>query len=225
MTTLALQMIFDNVNGAPADKVMNTWHCKTNDMGDPGDEASDFLAGKLAPFYDAIEGYMSAFLSGAYVCRAFDLSDPEPRVPVLEQTGSISPGPTSLYPCEIAVCLSFQGERASGSPQARRRGRVYIGPLARDAPTLAEDSTAGDMIVAAGFRAALTSAAADLGGVFIGPGSGSSIAWCTFSPTDVADGKTLAQASQNVTDGWVDFAVDIQRRRGHAPGGRTLFTV
>lgn len=224
MTTLAIQWIMPSDNGNPADAVMNTWHFKTNDVGTPNEEASDCVAEVLVPFYENIHTYLSSFLAGNYVIKAFDLADPEPRVPVLETGGSLSAvGSTSGLPCEVAVCLSFQAERLSGHPQARRRGRLYIGPLAIGADPIVADGTAADMIVGSTFRSALATQASAAAGVFIGTGSGSSMAWCTFSPTDVAEGKTLAQASNNVTDGWIDFAVDIQRRRGHAPGGRTLW--
>lgn len=223
MTTIAIQWIMPNDNANPADAVMNNWHFKTDDTGTPHDEAADCVS-RLTAFYNSIDDYLSSFLSGAYITKCFDLSDPEPRVPVFENTGSVSGVSTGNgLPCEIAVCLSFQAPRVSGIPQARRRGRVYIGPLSNAAASLATDTSAGDMIVNATFRADLASAASALAGVFVGASSGSAMAWCTFSPTSVVDGMTLAQASNNVTDGWIDYAIDIQRRRGHAPGGRTLW--
>jgi hypothetical protein len=224
MTTILVQWILASDNGNPADAVMNNFHFKTNDVGDPADQASDCVA-RIAPFYTAIDEFLSSFLSGARLAKCFDLSDPEPRVPILEATGSITPSTASGAPCEVAACLSFQAERISGSPQARRRGRVFLGPLAVGADAIVADSTAADMIVGSSFRGVACSNAASMGGVFVGASSGSSIAWCTFSPADVADGKTLAQASNNVTNGWMDTAVDIQRRRGHAPATRSLFTV
>lgn len=224
MTTLLIQWQMANDNANPADTVMNSWHFKTNDIGTPEEEATDCVA-RLADFYHAIDEYLSSFLSGAVLAKCFDLSDPEPRVPVLEATESLLVSTSSNIPCEVAACLSFQADRISGEPQARRRGRVYLGPLALGADAIVADGTAGDMIVGATFRGVATANAASLGGVFVGASSGSSIAWCTYSPTDRAAGETLANSSHNVTNGWMDTAVDIQRRRGHAPGTRSLFTV
>lgn len=224
MTTLSIQWIMPNDNANPADSVMNTWHFKTDDTGTPAEEATDCLA-YLDQFYDGISPFLSSFLAGNWTAKVFDLSDPEPRVPVWEQAGSLGTlsGGNDL-PCEIACCLSFQAERISGLPQARRRGRVYIGPLSLSAGALVPDESAGDMIVNSGFRASLASQAAQLAGVKIGGASGSAFAWCTFSQRTVDLGGTLAEASNNVTDGWIDVAVDIQRRRGHAPGTRTLWS-
>lgn len=222
MTTLAMQWMMESDNGNPADTVMNTWHFKTDDVGTPAEEASDCEA-QLHAFYVQIGGYLSNFLAGSYTVRAFDLSDPEPRVPVWEHVGTQPIGTDNDLPCEVAVALSYQAERVSGFPQARRRGRIFIGPL-KGSSALVADTGSADMIVDATFRADLTVGAAELAGVFVGPSSGAAIQWCVFSPTDRAAGRTLAQSSNNVTDGWIDYAVDIQRRRGHAPGGRTLWT-
>jgi len=219
----ALQLLGAPDNGNPADATMNTWHFKTNDVGSPADQAGDCIAHLAGEFYNNIDVYYSNFCSGAVEYKAFDLSDPEPRVPVVEGTTTMSVGDNNGLPCEVAVCLSFQADRVSGTPQARRRGRVYIGPLWA-AQTVVADTGSGDMIVDADFRSALATNAAGLAGVFVGSSSGSSIAWCVFSPTMLEDGATLSQASNNVTNGWIDFAIDIQRRRGHAPGGRTLWT-
>lgn len=223
MTTFRVQWVLHSDNANPADDVMNTWHFKNDDSVPPEDIAPDIVA-RIAPFYDDLAAYYSSFISGASSYKVFDLADPEPRVPILEGVESMSGvSAGNGLPCEVSVCLSYQAERLSGKPQARRRGRLYIGPLSMGAPALVADAGAGDMIVTSAFRADLAQAATDVAGVFFG-GGGSAVAWCTFSPTDVADGATIAAASNNVTDGWVDFAVDIQRRRGHAPGGRTLWS-
>jgi len=224
LTTLEAQMIFANDNGNPADAVMNVWHFKTDDVGTPAEEGTDVEA-RIFTFYQYIDDYLSSFLSGAYTIKVFDLADPEPRVAVWEHVSSITPGTGNGIPDEVCVALSYQAERVSGEPQARRRGRLYIGPLNGGTTVLSADTSAGDCIVHATFRADLATAAAATAGVFTGASSGSAIAWCTYSPTDRAGGKTLAQSSHNVTDGWIDFAVDIQRRRGHAPSARTLWTV
>ena len=222
MTTLAIQWIMANDNGNPKDACMNTWHFVTNNSEAVELEATDCVA-RMAAFYDAIDEYLSFFLSGAVAVKAFDLNDPEPRVPVLEATQSMTVSSEGSLPCEVAACLSFQAPRVSGESQARRRGRFYIGPLANSL-TVTNDTAAGDMILGAGFRADLADAAAAAAGSFVGTEPDSLLGWCTFSPTAVAGGATIDAASHLVTDGWIDFAIDIQRRRGHAPGGRTLWT-
>lgn len=147
----------------------------------------------------------SLALSG-HEAKFYRMSDPEPRSPVYEsQFGLLTTGTTQMA-TEVAVCLSFQGSKVSGLPQARRRGRIYFGPLAN---------------TAAGSDGRLTNANAllfaDAGQSFLD----SSVAnanwdWAVYSPTN---GTAI-----DVVDGWVDNEFDTQRRRGRIATQRWTFS-
>jgi len=63
----------------------------------------------------------------------YDLVEAKPRVPFhTEPTPTTFAPPTSSWdlPPEVSLCVSYQGPRVSGLAQNRRRGRLYVGPLA-----------------------------------------------------------------------------------------------
>ena len=88
----------------------------------------------------------------------YDLSDPLPRqfytlpldVTVVTDTTNIPP--------EVAIVLSFQALAVSGEPQARKRGRIYLGGISESAISTSSDGTAFPMIVPA-VRTAIGAAA------------------------------------------------------------------
>jgi hypothetical protein len=93
----------------------------------------------------------------------------------------------------------------SGISQARRRGRVFLGPLGNNAVS----STTG-RVASGAYTAIQTAAATLLGGSGIGDWT-----WIIWSK---------ASSSQVVVDnGWIDDAPDVQRRRGVDPSTRVLF--
>jgi hypothetical protein len=209
MANLRAQVVLQNRNNHPADAVVNTFHF-TSDVGktDP-----DLVTGLIsfyntvhAPGTNSIGYYLSNNLSrnaGTMRIKVYDMAEPKPREPVesiwaLDDLGSADP-----LPNEMAACLSFYADRNL----ARRRGRVYIGPLMSNAG--AEDLTAGDVRLTNGFRDALVG-----GGTYLLTLPGSAT-WCTHSTVD--------NAWRPVTAGWVDTAFDVQRRRGLKPGARVTW--
>lgn len=126
------------------DTVVNTF---TFSGVDNVEDQATIALGKLAAFYNAESGTQNEPLKNFYSgelrldsCRikVYDLSDPEPRVPILDESlGVTSPAPlsTTNLPGEVAVCASYSGPPESGEPNARRRGRIYLGPLNQGAST------------------------------------------------------------------------------------------
>lgn len=128
------QIRLQSVTNVSADITMNTW--ATTQATGPVNYAQ--CAAAFADFYEALEDYFSASLTGsagAHEIRAYSLGDPTPRLPVYSTTFQISPGNSSL-PNEVAICTSFRALTMSGDVAARRRGRVFLGPLSQVASSL-----------------------------------------------------------------------------------------
>lgn len=200
----------------PADIAMNTWHFVT--PGDPGDVTTE-VATLLEAFYDAIGTYLSNGLNGTADVKLFDLEDPSPRPPVGETTFTFSPSAGQTLPHEVALAMSFQGPVVAGTAQARRRGRLFLGPFDADAQTTAvgDSRPSGTMINA------IVAAAETLMTDTTTPG----LIWSVFSPTTAGpppwSSSELANAFVTVTNGWIDNAWDTVRSRGTAATSRTVW--
>lgn len=151
--------------------------------------------------------------------------------------GPANPGFTpSFFPPECAAVLSFHADMVDVAefgppeaipstdaaidqgapathvgtprPKARRRGRLYVGPLNNGA--FNEDQPACPLAPA--FTLALRRAGSELK-VALGTGGNG---WGVWSRRD--------KVVRRVTGGWTDDAPDIQRRRGITPTTRALWT-
>lgn len=194
---------------------MNTWHIVTVGATTPVAAATAFAA-DLNTFYQAIDAHFGLFLSGsAPLYRFFDLSDPKPRQPILEYLSSTLVTASTQAPSEIGCCLSYKGTYVSGVSPKRKRGRIFIGPLAM--ATL--DGSTGTFTST--FRAALATAADGLQSDSAGS---SEYRWVVYSPTTDTTGEgTDADSWDAVTEGWVDDNPDVLRSRGQPGGTRSTF--
>jgi hypothetical protein len=196
-----VSLVMDDAN--PENTVTNTWHCLGVDVGD----ATDFAIAVRA-IYNGVLSYLSPLLAqNGHGIKVYDLEDPEPRAPVIEYSWNLTgnPGGTPMPP-EVAICLSYQAAKISGVPQARRRGRVFIGPLNTSA-------MGTDGRPATAFINALVGAADALKDPAGAPDWDWST-WSSFDPT----------VSTVIDNGWVDNEFDTQRRRGRKYTTRTTFT-
>ena len=130
--------------------------------------------------------------------KAYNMDSAPPRVPLFEEDLALGPYGSDSLPEEVAIVLSFRNRAVTGQNQARRRGRIYLGPLATGVVTIA------------GGRARLNVATMDdilapcprLQDALIAAGT----SWQSYSK--VAN-------DWNVVQDWtVDDAFDTQRRRG-----------
>lgn len=198
-----------------ADDVVNTF-CFTGI--DDVESQSEIALGLLDTFYSGLTdlqteeviNYMSGELNyGGTRLKVYDLDDPEPRVPILDTamalTGRAAESTTNL-PAEVAVCVSYQAAITSGVPAARRRGRIYIGPLNQGASTGTASAPARP---AGAFMTNLSRAAKGLSDGPIGT------RWCVWSRRD--------GAFRPITSGYIDNSFDTQRRRGADTTARTGF--
>lgn len=204
MSTIRAQVILHTADAVPENYVSNSW-CFT-DMTPGTDDAA--ITTMLKDFYDDLTASVmsSAITQNGHEVKLSLLPGTPPNYPYFEGTFNLaSPWSGSGLPAELAVCLSFQGARSAGLPQARRRGRVYIGPFGNNANTSGRP-TAAVMTFIANAATTLKATAAS-----ISAGGG----WAVWSPTD--------GAPVEVDDGWVDNSWDVQRRRGLVYTSRTLF--
>lgn len=190
-------------SGVPNDAVVNVWHADCTLLANGDQEFVD----DLAAFYESIKGLLSANVAlTGHRLIAYNMTDPEPRAPIIEQGFTFSATGSQAMVPELAICLSFQADRISGVSQARRRGRVYIGPLNNSVTSTTDPS------VATSVHEGIKDAGADLLSFSL---ASANYKWCVYSTAD--------DALYEVSNGWVDNAFDIQRRRGLEASVRNTF--
>lgn len=212
MALFRAQVVIPMFTNTPEDVVTNTFYFEENvPLGLAAVAAA--LTPRLATFYNSVYGVSSSM--GSYMSPAsttirwYDMSQPEPRVPLITNpTMSITTAVTSV-PTEASAVLSFQADRQPGVPQSRRRGRIYLGGLGPGS-IFAGSASAFPSIVS-NFRTVATAAANTLRTAVVSDG----LRWVVWSPT--------AQQSATITNGWMDNAIDTQRRRSVVRTGRTVF--
>lgn len=204
MPDIRAQVILHTADNIPENFVSNSWCFRL----DASAGAGAILTPILKAFYDSIVGYYSTtILQNGHEIKYSLLPGVMPNYPFDIDNWNFGAAPAGgQLPDELAVVMSFQGLKAAGAPQARRRGRVYLGPLDVTAATQNRPTAA--------FLTAIANAATTLKAA-VEALSGTS-AWCVWS---VADASSVI-----VEDGWIDNAFDVQRRRGVLPTSRTTFT-
>jgi hypothetical protein len=204
MTDFYTQVTLEHDSALPEDRSINTFAADISAVDEAGGLAAWHSA--LNTFYQGVDGFLSSALSGLGTIKSYRRTDPKPRVPILTTDITITPG-TNVAPAEVALCVSFQAVRVAGLSQARRRGRIYLGPLHStilDSSTGRPVTTSVASIVAAADALVTASKAATLW------------KWSVWSEVN--------QQGREVDNGWVDNAYDTQRRRGLRPTTRTLFS-
>lgn len=192
----------------PEDKVVNTWHFEGSDTATDTDNIRDMLVDFYTTPYEGnpIKSFMpAALLNGFYDIKIFCLADPEPRVPRATYNEDTAVSSNAPLPGEVALCLSYHGAVVSGESQARRRGRIYLGPFTTAANASGRPTSA--------VIATMTAAASELLAA-----ANASVTWQWIVYSRVND------AGVDVVGGWVDNAWDSQRRRGLRSTARTAWT-
>lgn len=222
-TTFLVQVAIPHDSAIPKDGVVNTFHFRGPEA--PTELQRTSLLNRITGFYNGVHSpglysvgsNLSSRLNGdAATIKAYDLNDAKPRTPVIEETVSITVGSAAdgSLPNEVALVGSYQAAKVSGLNQARRRGRLYIGPLS----VVAASAVAGqDPRPAVRLVDALVGAMDDLAT----DNDELEWEWVVYSPTNAAQGGT---SFAPVSSGWVDNAWDTQRRRGLAATARTTWT-
>lgn len=209
-------------SGVPEDSVVNTFYFDGDDFPGAGDDFyHEGVMSLLTAFYHDIDANLFARTVGSEATvRIYDMRDAMPRIPELVDTIGLEPSAGDPLPSEVALCCSFAAAMESGVPAARRRGRVYLGPI-NDTQVAVVGS---HLRPASDLLAVVASAAGDMqNGYNTGAPADSSIRWAIYSPkTDSV--ASIDDAFNDVVGGWVDNEFDTQRRRGPAATSRTTFS-
>lgn len=217
MTEVYCVVTLNSTTGLAKDRVQNTFSffgtdSRTSISAAMGAGLVSFYNSAHLPGTTALCGFISGDISRSasfHTMKWYDYADPHPRAPFSVSTWSLGAlvGSGVNLPKEVATCLSYQADYASGISPARQRGRVYIGPLNTNVIT---GTSTSNPTLDTSYQAALRGAGAYLAGLAT---AGSK--WGVRS-------RVLGIQSQ-VTKGWVDNAFDSQRRRGLAPTSRTTW--
>jgi hypothetical protein len=204
--TIRVRVEIPRDTALPEDVSVNTWHCSAEGATLPLVAAQAFVD-DLETFYLAIDEFLGVTNNNPVVIKAYDLDDAEPRLPILVDAWTLVFGTTAI-PEECAVALSMAAAMPSGVNRARRRGRVFIGPLGGNSHQI----ITGRVRVDSSFVTALVGAA---DGLLEDSELDTDYIWEVYSPTD--------GVGRPVVDGWVDNAMDTIRSRGPNATARTPF--
>lgn len=206
-------------NQVSADAVVNTFYFDGDST--PGNtplSVAEAAHSLLEAFYQDFDFTLfPATLGSTATVKYYDLEDPEPRVPVHMADIVLGNSSQSPLPQQVCMVLSFRGQLEAGTVAARRRGRVYIGPLA------ANVNGGSGTLLSRPTSAAIT-ALVNAANVLATPSTVNGTRWSIFSPTTLAAGGSLGDAFHDVRAGYVDDSFDIQRRRKIGSTFRTTFT-
>lgn len=198
--------------GIPADAVTNTMHFDLDIVNSAPSDIITNAQAALETFYAEAYGlyYSPAVNPVGLTTEWYNLADTPPRVPASTRTwdlGTTNNNSLALPP-EVALVASFQGPKLSGVNQARRRNRIFLGPL--NGATLAAGTGQ------AGVASQIVTAMENLSAASTSSVGDDSWTWVWYSPTDSQGG--------NVTNGWCDNAFDTQRRRGLIATSRSTWS-
>lgn len=219
-------------SGLAADDCINTFAYFYTGVGTPDNTAFAGLRGAIVDFYDQLNppstgDSPSQYLSTVLVrdtSHRFDVFEiPDTPGPLGSPVYSSNAGPfvqtvagSDNLPSEVSVCLSFNAslvgvleESGTTRPRARRRGRIYLGPL-RDVVTEVNNEPHPPPAL----LNCLRENAAD----YLAAGAfAHDFNWGVWSREDWAIREVAAVST--------DDAFDTQRRRGNAPTARTTLAL
>lgn len=221
--------------GIPRDVAINTLHYIVDDPSELDETVMDDLTTAVAALYNtqvdgsgdpAIEdgrigGVISPIVSRAEnACRVrfYDVTDLQsdgsgpPLVLAGEGQWTLTGDGSGELPLtnELAVCVTLTCTPATPVPIRRRRGRIYLGPL--------NASIIGSRSVGGIAYPAIKSATRDL----IAYQMAAYLDLLT-TPYNLAVYSRINEAAYQVSGGWIDNDLDIQRRRELDPSVRTNF--
>lgn len=196
MPDTMIQVTGRTVDGLPENFVTNQFCISEVESSQT---AWDAIVAAFRTFYSSIGSNLwgASMAQNGHIIKFYDKPGPTPNYPYYETTFNLTSAPSGAeLPSEVALCLSFQGLRVPGFPQARRRGRVYLGPLKATINSSGRPASAVRTSLV-GFAETLYDAIDAISGTGI---------WSVWSSLD---GEAVG-----LHDCWVDDTFDTQRSRG-----------
>lgn len=205
---LRAQIVLATSDAIPANYVTNSWCLST--AADPTVADYNAYTALFRQFYVDISTALAIPITSiGHLAKYINLASIlKPNYPLYEETWSLpAPNSNAQLPSEVSICLSMQGTRVSGIPQARRRGRVFIGTIAAATMTNGRPNLLT--------RTLLVDSVNGLkDGLLLAPLPASLCVWSKIDSQAVA-----------VNNVWVDDAYDTQRRRGPKATARTTLVI
>lgn len=201
----SVQVEIASTSNVAADSIINTFAVKALD----GSAEYVDILDAVDAFYLQIGSYLSPTISsagGAHAVRVYHLIEPEPRPPVYEGRFQQS-GAGDAMPAEVALCTSIAAASPAGARPARRRGRMFIGPLNESTVQVVNGYARPSGAVQSGLAAATETLFLNL--------EGADWRLCVWSRVD----NTLFPVER----GWVDNEWDTQRSRGPETTARVVW--
>lgn len=214
--TARCQVTTPPVSGTLEDAVVNTFYF-TMESADRSTQAP-VIAEEIEDLYEACISYLSdEYKWDTQTYKFYDMEDSLPRTPFYEAVHGTGVAPTTqaAMPRECALVISFQGFKASGVPQARRRGRIFLGPFGISANTDGRPTGALVTAAVAGAQQLLDISQSTSGWEWVVRSGG----------RYHEDGELVITSPSTipVDNGWVDNEWDTQRSRGRDATSRTIF--
>lgn len=212
MTIARVQHIYRSISGIPRDNCVNTFHFTGE--GPLDETVAQELVDRVSSFYNftgggqtvTVDTYMATagMMNPREQFKVYDITGAPPHAPVLDTTPvppTVNATVPKSLPNEVALALSYAGAPGPGLNPARRRGRIFLGPVSE----VGLASAGGLSRPTSNFVQNL----AEAGKRFWGLCNAAGWPWCIHSQTD---GTFIPVATCSVDDAW-----DVQRRRGLAP--------
>lgn len=178
-------------------------------------EAQDIaeITARIAAFWSALDVYLPNSIFGASPSPTvviYRMSDPPMRLPIYEDDPDVyTTVATTPYPSDVAICLSYHAAYSSGVNRARRRGRIFIGPVI---------SSTGTAVANQGVRVAPAVVTAFLNAAeLLAVSVNTSLVWVMWSETD-QNWYAIIEAS-------VDDQFDTRRSRDRGTSTRSSTTI
>lgn len=223
---ILVRAVMQGDTGLPADVFVNDFAFHFIAGTAPTSINLTALFGCVDSFYNDVQasGFSVSKFIGEAVDRtathefqAYNIAAGGSPVFTLAWLGPGAPGTANVnMPTEVSAVLSFHAnltglaeESGATRPRARRRGRVFVGPLTTDAVSITDD----DPRLQTSILSTLRQAAIDMHDEAVLAG----FTWSVWSRAE----DTLFP----IVGGWTDNAPDTQRRRGATSTARVTYTV
>jgi len=136
MAHVLAQVSIQRASGLAEDVAVNTIHFGTVSAAPTAAELDaitlriqSFYTGGIAPTGRITDYFGSNIAGSGHTIKYYNMDLPPPRPPIRSDVLNLFTTSDTLFPAEIAVCLTLRANPVPGVPRGRLRGRLFIGPL------------------------------------------------------------------------------------------------